>query len=142
MKRTKIALLLLCATLTACGKAPAKTSSAPAAEAATPTATPEPTKKVTTGEANALKSAKSYLDVLAFSYKGLIKQLQYEGYTESEAEYAAKNCGADWKEQAAKCAQNYLDTMPMSKEELKTQLIEYEYFNKEQAEYALTAVGY
>lgn len=36
---------------------------------------------VTTGQRNALDSAKSYLSIMPFSYTGLIEQLQYEKYT-------------------------------------------------------------
>lgn len=96
---------------------------------------------VTIGQKNALNSAKDYLELMAFSYSGLIEQLEYEGYTTEEATYAADNCGADWNEQAAKSAQAYLDMMSFSRAELIDQLI-YEGFTSEQAEYGATAVGY
>lgn len=69
---------------------------------------------------------------MAFSYEGLIEQLEYEGYSNSEAKYAADNCGADWYEQAVKCAENYLDVMSFSRSELIDQL-EYEGFTHDQA---------
>ena len=59
------------------------------------------------GEKNALRSAKNYLSIMAFSYSGLIRQLEFEKYTTEEATYAADNCGADWNEQALKKAKNY-----------------------------------
>ena len=62
----------------------------------------------TLGEKNALKCAKNYLNTMAFSYQGLIKQLEFEGYSNEEAIYAVDNCGADWNEQAVKTAQSYL----------------------------------
>ncbi len=93
----------------------------------------------TTGEKNALKSAKSYLDIMSFSYKGLIDQLKFEGYTDSEAKYAADNCGANWKEQAKKSAKAYLDTMSFSKQGLIEQL-EYEGFTHDQAVYGVNQV--
>ncbi|MCR5161512.1 MAG: Ltp family lipoprotein [Lachnospiraceae bacterium] len=96
---------------------------------------------VTMGERNALQSAKDYLDVLAFSYDGLIDQLEYEGYSYSEAKYAADHCGADWKEQAAKSAKNYLDVMSFSRDELISQL-EYEGYTHEQAVYGASRNGY
>lgn len=95
----------------------------------------------TTGERNALSKAKSYLEFMAFSYSGLIEQLEYEGFSSSEAKYGADNCGADWNEQAAKKAKSYIDTMSFSKSGLIEQL-EYEGFTKEQAEYGASAVGY
>jgi len=90
---------------------------------------------------NALAKAKDYLDFTAFSYSGLIEQLEYEGYTTEEATYAVDNCGADWNQQAAAKAQEYLDFTSFSRSGLIEQL-EYEGFTAAQAEYAATAVGY
>lgn len=93
------------------------------------------------GEENALASAKLYLNQMAFSYNGLIEQLEYEGYTNSEAVFAANNCGADWNEQAVIAAKNYLSLMPFSKQSLIEQL-EYEGFTYEQALYGVTQNGF
>lgn len=98
-------------------------------------------KAPTMGEKNALSSAKAYLNTMAFSYKGLIEQLNYEGFSNEEATYGADNCGADWNEQAAKSAKAYLNTMAFSRSGLIEQL-EYEGFTKSQAEYGAKAVGY
>lgn len=106
-----------------------------------PAPTPEPTPALTLGQKNALAKADDYLSIMAFSYSGLIEQLEFEGFTTEEATYAADNCGADWNEQAAKKAQDYLDTMSFSRDGLIEQL-EYEGFTSEQAKYGVTAVGY
>lgn len=90
----------------------------------------------TIGEKNALKTAKNYLEIMAFSYEGLVKQLEYEKYSHEESIYAADNCGADWNEQAYKCAKNYLDLMAFSKDGLIEQL-EYDGFTHEQAVYGV-----
>lgn len=95
----------------------------------------------TTGQKNALKSAKIYLNVMTFSYERLIFQLEFEQYSHEDAVYAADNCGADWNEQAAKSAKNYLDIMPFSKDGLIDQL-EFEDFTHEQAVYGAEANGY
>lgn len=95
----------------------------------------------TLGEKNALKRAKEYLDTIPFSYEGLIRQLKFEKYSESEAIYGAANCGADWNEQAYLKALDYLDTMSFSRDGLIRQL-KYEKFTDEQAEYAANKVGY
>lgn len=87
---------------------------------------------VSTGKKNALRKANEYLDYMAFSYSGLIDQLKYEGFSESEAEYGADNCGADWNEQAEKKAKEYLDFMAFSYDGLVEQL-EYEGFTHSQA---------
>lgn len=90
----------------------------------------------TSGESNALKSAQTYLSIMAFSYRGLVEQLEYEGYTTSEAEYATDNCGADWNLQAVKKAKKYLAVMSFAKDGLLEQL-EYEGFTHSQATYGV-----
>ncbi len=97
--------------------------------------------QMTAGQLNALKTARNYLKTMAFSYTGLIEQLEYEGYSAEDATYAADNCNADWNKQAAKKAQEYLDTMSFSRSGLIEQL-QYEGFTAEQAEYGVSAVGY
>lgn len=89
---------------------------------------------MTSSQKNALKKAESYLKYSAFSYTGLIEQLEYEGYSNDDATYAALNCGADWKEQAVKKAESYLKYSAFSKSGLIEQL-EYEGFTHEQAVY-------
>ncbi len=102
---------------------------------------PEPeTPSMTTGQYNALKTANRYLDVLPFSYTGLIEQLEYEGYSHEEAVYGADNCGADWYEQALLQAESYLDTMPFSYTGLIEQL-EYEGFTHAEAVYGADNCG-
>ena len=98
-------------------------------------------KEPTLGQKNALSEAKSYLNYTAFSYKGLIEQLKYEGYSAEESTYGADNCGADWNEQAAKMAKQYINYTSFSRAGLIEQL-EYEGFTAEQAEYGATTVGY
>ena len=88
-----------------------------------PTEKQDEQEEITIGMTNALSSSKIYLDIMAFSYDGLIEQLEFDGYTNEEATYGADNCGADWNEQAAKSAQNYLDLMSFSRSELNDQLI-------------------
>lgn len=104
---------------------------------------PSPTSEETTtiGQRNALSKANQYLSIMAFSYSGLIDQLEYEGYTTEEATYGADNCGADWNEQAAKKAQQYIDLMSFSRQGLIDQL-KFDGFTQSQAEYGVSAVGY
>jgi hypothetical protein len=99
------------------------------------------TPSMTMGQKNALDKGKSYLDYSAFSYSGLIGQLEHEGFTTEDATFAADNCGADWNEQAAQKAQDYLDYSSFSRDGLIGQL-EHEGFTAEQAEYGVSAVGY
>lgn len=95
---------------------------------------------VTTGERNALKKAQSYLNVIAFSRDRLIGQLEYEGFSQSEATYGADNVGANWNEQAVKKAKSYLDSSAFSYSRLVDQL-EYEKFTHEQAVYGVDNCG-
>ena len=116
---------------------PNSTTSSNNSSSSPTTTAPSPT----TGEKNALRSAREYLSFSAFSYTGLINQLEYEGYSTEEATYAADNCNANWNEQAAKSAKEYLDMSSFSRQELINQLI-YEGYTQEQAEYGVTQNGY
>lgn len=98
-------------------------------------------KQATLGERNALAKAKSYLSHSSFSYKGLIHQLEFEGYSAEEATYGADHSGADWNEQAAKKAASYMKHSSYSRSGLIHQL-EFEGFTTEQAEYGATSVGF
>lgn len=95
----------------------------------------------TMGELNALERALSYISSSPFSRKGLIEQLEYEGFSKSEAEYGADNCGAIWRLQALLKAESYLDSGSFSRQGLIDQL-EYEGFTHKQAVYGVEAVGY
>ena len=78
---------------------------------------------------------------MAFSYAGLVEQLEYEGYTHDEAIYGVDHCGADWFEQAAKSAKEYLSYMSFSRSGLIEQL-KFEGFTQDQAEYGVEQNGY
>lgn len=95
----------------------------------------------TMGEKNALAKAQSYLKYSAFSYSGLVDQLEYEGFSNQEAVYGASNVGANWNEQAVKKAASYLKYSSFSRQGLIDQL-EYEGFTYEQAVYGVTQNGY
>lgn len=114
----------------------------PAPPATKPAAQPTtPASNVSAGESNALKSAKSYLDMGGFSKESLKGQLEYEGYDANQIQYALDNCGADWKEQALESAKSYLsDDIGFSKLGLMDQL-EYEKFTSEEIQYAIDNCG-
>lgn len=99
------------------------------------------TLELTMGQRNALAKAASYLSWSSFSYKGLVEQLEFEGFSNEDATFAADHCGADWNEQAAKKAESYLSWTSFSREGLIEQL-EFEGFTREQAEYGVQSVGY
>ena len=90
--------------------------------------------------ANAVRAAKNYLRFEAFSLKGLVGQLKYEGYSTSDATYGASHAGANWMTQAVKKAKEYLKTQPFSRQGMIEQL-EYEGFTHSQALHGALAAG-
>lgn len=100
----------------------------------------ESTSSTTLGEKNALSQAKNYISIMAFSYDGLIAQLKFEGYSDSEAKYGADNCGANWNNQALKKAKEYLNVMAFSKSGLIEQL-KFDKFTGSQANYGADNCG-
>lgn len=93
-----------------------------------------------TGTAGALATAESYLNSSAFSYTGLIDQLEYSGFSNHESTYAADNCGANWDAQALKNAKSYLRSSAFSYVGLIEQL-EYSGFTSSQATYGADNCG-
>ena len=120
---------------------PSQNTRATTTPAQTTTPAEEEYNRATMGEKNALSKAKSYLRYSAFSYKGLIKQLEFEGFTNKEAKYGTDNSGADWNEQAKLKAESYLKYSAFSRQGLIDQLL-FEGFTQSQAEYGVNAVGY
>ncbi len=90
-------------------------------------------------EQAALKAA-DYLDTAAFSRKGLIKQLEFEGFSKADATYGTNAVDANWDEQAALKAAEYLDTGAFSRRGLIDQL-EFEGFSTSQAAYGVASAG-
>ena len=94
----------------------------------------------TVSQSNAVESALSYIDYSAFSRKGLIDQLKFEGYSTADATYAVDAIDVDWNEQAAKSAENYLEYSSFSRQGLIDQLV-FEGFTQSQAEYGVSTTG-
>lgn len=92
------------------------------------------------GQENARRSAESYLETAAFSRAGLIRQLEYEGYSTADATGAVDALSPDWNAQAAKAAKSYLEVSPFSRSGLFEQL-KYEGYTQEQAVYGVSRAG-
>jgi hypothetical protein len=90
--------------------------------------------------AQAVKRGASYLRTSAFSRSGLIRQLEFEGFSSSEATHGTDAQNADWNAQAAKKAASYLKVSAFSRSGLISQL-EYEGFTQSQAEFGVSSVG-
>ncbi len=99
----------------------------------------ESVRYMTTSE-KAVEDAKRYLKVTAFSRDRLVDQLEYEGYSEYDAEYGADHCGADWSEQAELSAKAYLKHSAFSYDGLVEQL-EYEKFSHTDSDNAVRNCG-
>lgn len=87
----------------------------------------------------ALDRAKEYLNNLPLSHDGLITQLEYDGYSNADATYAADNCGADWNQQAAKMAEQALTTGSYTRDSM-IQKLQSDGFTKDQAAYGADSV--
>jgi uncharacterized repeat protein (TIGR02543 family) len=85
-------------------------------------------------------SANSYLDLMAFSYNGLINQLEEEGFTHDVAVFATNNCGANWKEQAIRSAKSYIKSNSYSYNGLINQL-KHDGFTNEESIYGVDNCG-
>ena len=80
------------------------------------------------------------MEYSSFCYDGLIKQLEYEGFTHEEAVYGADHCSLDGSSQAVETAKAYLRYSSCSYDGLVEQL-EYEGFSHEDAVYAVDNCG-
>lgn len=65
-------------------------------------------------EADALKAALEYITTNHYSRNNLIEKLEFDGFTQEEAEYAVANIYVDWYQMAADTAAAYLETSDYS----------------------------
>lgn len=105
-----------------------------------------PDSNLTTSQRNAVRSARSYLDLMGFSRQGLIDQLSSEfgdQYPVQDATVAVDSLTVDWNEQAVRSANAYLGLMGFSCQGLIDQLSsEYgDQYTVAQATHAATKVG-
>lgn len=98
------------------------------------------TAAATENQQKALDKANEYVDTLPLSREGLIKQLEYDGYTTDVATYAADNCSANWNKEAKEMAEQYMDSTTYTYKDMVQQL-ETEGFTKKQAKFGAKAVG-
>lgn len=110
----------------------APTETIPPPTTSPPTTAPPATSAETSAQRDAVDTARSYLRFMSFSRQGLIEQLEYEGFTTSDATYGVDAQNADWYQQAVLTAENYLDVMSFSRSGLIDQLL-YEGFTDAEA---------
>lgn len=128
----KYALVLFTGLLMGCGGGGSYTSSTAEAPAAT--------SNLTTSQSNAVSKALDYIDYSAFSKKGLIDQLEFEGFSTADSQFAVDYIDVDWFEQAALKAVDYLDYSSFSRKGLIDQLL-FEGFTREEAVYGVDQTG-
>ena len=74
------------------------------------------------------------------SRTGLIDQLKYEGFSVADATFGVNHIRANWNEQAAASAKDYLDMQAFSRTGLIEQL-KYEGYTPAQAAYGVNQTG-
>ena len=89
---------------------------------------------------NAKRKASDYLSIAPFSRVSLIKQLEFEGFSNSDATYGVDAQKADWKAQAVKAAKNYLSLTSFSRSGLIEQLV-FEGYTTEEATFGVNSTG-
>lgn len=99
-----------------------------------PPPAPETRSSVSSGVRNAASKASDYLSLSAFSREGLIKQLEFEDFSTSDATAGVDSLTVDWMEQAEKKAKEYLDLTSFSQQGLVEQLV-FDGFTQSQAEH-------
>ena len=115
-------------------------ATAPAAIATTSVASVQPTFSETVRQQQARLMAADYLAYQAFSRKGLIKQLRYEGFGYRTAVYGVDHVRVSWYRQAVKMAKGYLEYQHFSRSGLIQQLL-FEGFTSAQAIYGVNRTG-
>lgn len=95
--------------------------------------------KATIGQQNALTKAIAYIDTSDFSEEKLRKQLEFEGFTTEEIDYAMDIVPADYDLEASNRAYIYYTTQSLSKERIREQL-QYEGYTEEQINYAINVL--
>lgn len=111
-------------------------ATAPSASADTVQVSSVRTLTETRAQYRARVMARNYLSFTAFSRKGLIQQLRYEGFGYLTAVYAVDHITVSWRYQAYRKAKEYLDYSPFSRSGLYDQL-RYEGFTVTQATYGV-----
>ena len=136
----KYALVLFAGLLFGCGGAGTYTSSTTEPEATATTEAPAATSNLTMGQSNAVSKALDYIEYSAFSKKGLLGQLEFEGFSTADSKFAVNYIDVDWFEQAALKAADYLDYSSFSRKGLIDQLL-FEGFTREEAVYGVDQTG-
>ncbi len=141
---TGAAVIAAAFTVASCDAPTASATAAPGADPAP--IVEEVNSSLTRPQQNAVRSARSYLDMKGFSRAGLITQLSSEygeGFSVADATAAVDSLTVDWNENAARAGASYLEMKGFSCSGLIEQLSS-EYgdgFTTSQARYGAAAAG-
>lgn len=113
----------------------------PVDEGSTVTLTVEQKPVLSMGQEQAVAKGEQYLRMMGFSRTGLVEQLEFEGFSAEDANFAADYINPDWNTEASEKAKSYLEMMTFSRQGLIDQLI-FEGFTPEQAEHGVASNGY
>lgn len=99
----------------------------------------EKDESATQKQKEAYDSARSYYSWDGLSEKGFYEQLEAEGYTDEEIQYALNRLKPDYNKMAVRCAKGYYDSRyAMSAQGIYDELVDdWNGFTPEQAEYAV-----
>jgi len=145
MKITTAAAMIATAfTIASCEADTATATDAPGAQPAA--VAEEANSSLTRPQQNAVRSARSYLEMKGFSRDGLIEQLSSEygeGFSVADATAAVDSLTVDWNENAARAGASYLEMKGFSCSGLVEQLSsEYgDSFTTAQAQHGAAAAG-
>lgn len=109
----------------------------------TPKVKVETDETATDKQKDAYDSARDYYAYNHLSEKGFQEQLEFEGYSEEEIQYALKRLNPDYNKMAVRCAKAYYDSKyAMSAQGIYDSLVdEWEGFTPDQAQYAIDHLG-
>ena len=108
------------------------TTATPPVDVSIPRATP--------GRAAAIEAARAYLSSRTMSRIRLLEQLDFDGYSSADSEYAIATLNPDWNEEAYQAAGGHIFAGAFSRIALLYQL-DYEGFTVAQAEYGIDTLN-
>ena len=103
--------------------------------------TKPPLESLNENQAQAIQTAKDYLDTMHLSQTELLQMLSVENIDSEDAKFALEYLNIDWNQEARKKAKEYCKhKIGFSKEKLKAQLL-FDHFTEEEADFAVSHIN-
>lgn len=100
-----------------------------------------PLESLNENQAQAIQTAKDYLDTMHLSQTELLQMLSVENIDSEDAKFALEYLNIDWNQEARKKAKEYCKhKIGFSKEKLKAQLL-FDHFTEEEADFAVSHIN-